>query len=348
MDRSSGESEEIMKHNAIIFIGLVIIATCAVAIQAQTRPEVTDAGQITVGTDLVSVNVSVISRNGRSVSGLTRNQFEVFDDNVKQQLAFFSAEDSPAAIGIVYDMHPSTIERTTATLDSLRQFVKTLRPEDRFFIVAFNEYGSLVLDFIPTVDQVQLHLSPGSGSGPNSLYDAVFLAAGKLRESGLPKRALMVISDGLDHQSQKGYADIRERIRAFDVQIYSISWPGTTGGTEVSESDRWAFEDVTNQSGRRGFLSDGDEALGRAVLGELTRISGGTAYPPDPRGDRALVGICTQIAFELRRQYAIGFYPSDTDNGMKVHKVRIALRTEQKGLALSYRQAYRLTTKHGQ
>jgi Ca-activated chloride channel family protein len=301
-----------------------------------------DDEKITVGTNLVSVNVTVSGSGGKYVRGLGREQFEVFDDNVKQQIAFFSAEDAPATFGIVYDMHPTTAERATATLGALKQFARTLRPEDNFFIVAFNERGSLALDFIPTFEQVQTHLPAGKPKGASSLYDAVYLAAGKIRESKNTKRALLVISDGEDHNSRRGYKELRNRIREFDVQIYSI---GIDDNANIpsANSARWSYEDLTHRTGRRILQQNAEAAMGEAVLEELAKASGGTAYFPASASERELAGICTRIALELRQQYAIGFYPTDTASGAKWHRLRIRVQPSgeaQGRLALSYREGY--------
>jgi Ca-activated chloride channel family protein len=301
-----------------------------------------DDERITVGTNLVSVNVTVTGSDGKYVRGLGREQFEVFDDNVRRQIAFFSAEDAPATFGIVYDMHPTTAERATATFAALKQFARTLRPEDNFFIVAFNERGSLALDFIPTLEQVQTHLPVGKPKGAASLYDAVYMAAGKIRESKNTKRALLVISDGEDHSSRRGYKELRNRIREFDVQIYSV---GINDPPNISSanSERWSYEDLTRRTGRRTLSQNAEAAMGAAALVELAKASGGTAYFPEANSERELAGICTLIAIELRQQYAIGFYPTGTTSGAKWHRLRIRVLPSggsQGRLALSYREGY--------
>lgn len=158
---------------------LRILILCIVAVSLGNSVQAQEQDRIAVGTDLVNVNVTVTGPGGKYVPGLTRDQFEIMDDNVRQKIAFFSSGDSPMSLGIVYDLHPTTVERTAATLRALRQFVRTLRPEDSYFSLTFNEYGSLILDFIPTLEQVQVHLTRDAARGPSSLYDAVFLAAGK-------------------------------------------------------------------------------------------------------------------------------------------------------------------------
>lgn len=314
-------------------IALIIIIAAIFGAHAAAQ----DPDQITVGTRLVNINVTVTGPNGKFTGGLTRDQFDIYDNNVKQQLAFFSAEDSPSTIGIVYDLHPTTADRTATTLRALKQFTGALRPQDNFFIVAFNEHGTLSLDFIPTPDQVRDFIGNDDANGPTSLYDAINFAAGKMRASPNPKRALLIISDGADHNSVNTYKEVRARVRGFDVQLYAI----TLTDADQRGQDRWVFEDVTGRYGERDFLVDADAALGRAVLEELTRSSGGAAFPPNARGEQALIGICTQIAFELRRQYALGFYPTDTTSAHKPHRLKITVRDQkQNKLRLAYRTSY--------
>ena len=99
----------------LLLIGVLSVT----AINAQ------DEEQIRVETNLVTVNVAIRDQQGKPVKGLRQEQFEIFDNKTKQQISHFSAEDAPVSFGIVYDMHPTTVERTTAVLESLRAFTKT-------------------------------------------------------------------------------------------------------------------------------------------------------------------------------------------------------------------------------
>ena len=147
-----------------------------------------DDEPIRVETNLVNVNVSIVDRKGKHVEGLEKGKFEIFDSGIKQQISHFSAENAPISFGIVYDLHPTTNERTKAVLESLRQFTKGLREKDDFFTLVFNKRGSLLLDFVPTAEQVSTHLA-GKFSEPNSLYDAIFKATEKIREKRNLKRS---------------------------------------------------------------------------------------------------------------------------------------------------------------
>jgi len=107
---------------------------------------------------------------------------------------------------------------------------------------------------------------------------------------------------------------------------------------------RWVFEDITRQTASRSFLLNSDAALGRAVLEELSRASGGTTYIPNTENEPELTGICTQIAYELRQQYTLGFYSSDVA-GKKWRRLKVRVNKPEgtSGLTLSYREGYQLS-----
>jgi len=286
-----------------------------------------DEEQIRVETNLITVNVALRDKKGKYVKGLGQEQFEVFDNKTKQQISHFSAENASVSYGIVYDMHPTTIERTTAVLESLRAFTKELGTDDRFFIIAFNERGNLNLDFIPTIEQIQNYLKR---SEPTSLYDAIYLAADKLRASKNLKRALLVISDSADHKSRHSFSDLQ--LKTFDVQIYAVIF---------DESNVWSYSDITRGGKRRKRISNDASQLDRVALEGLTMKSGGTSQFPTTENALELYKIYHQIASEMHEFYTLSFYPNEAADG-KWHALRIGLRSVEgsKKFALTYRQGY--------
>jgi hypothetical protein len=110
---------------------------------------------------------------------------------------------------------------------------------------------------------------------------------------------------------------------------------------------QWVLEDITGQTGRRTYLAGADAASGRAALDELARTSGGTAYfPHSGKGEQELAGVCSQIALELRGQYALAFSPSDAPgDGWHKLRVRVSPPAGAGKLHLSYRKAYRSPKK---
>jgi Ca-activated chloride channel family protein len=298
-----------------------------------------DEEKVTVTSNLVSVNVSVTDSRGHYVRGLVAGQFEVYADGVRQQVAHFSDADAPFSVGIVYDMRGSTPARAGAVLETLRRFTLGFRREDDFFLLAFNERGGAELEFVPTAEQILDHLSFIPPRGPDSLYDAVYLAAEKMRSRPRAKRALIVISDGRDRNSRHGLRELRRSVREFDVQIYGVAVTGPNAGTPGG-TYRWGFQDLTPLAGGRTRIEDADAALGRAALDEVARASGGSTYFPPAASEPELFDVCSRIALEVRRQYTVGFRPAGASATARFHKIRVRVRWQAAPLRLSYREGY--------
>ena len=318
---------------------LLVLIALLIAATAFTQPNPTPPNQqdlqVAASSNLITLHVIVTDRDGHYVEGLTPDQFEIYDNNVKQQITHFNIDDSPVSIGIVYQVNENDTERLTGVLNALNQFVSTLKSDDDFFFVAFNKRGSVTTATIPSHAQVLDYLQFVSVGDPFSVYDGIYFAFERLNQSPHLKKALLVISDATDDGSINSYSKLRTRLTRLNTQIYVLGLTETNADT-VSP---WFFEDVTRASGRRSFLQDADTGLGAFVLQEMRRASEGSSFP-DAESESELAGICTQIAVELRRQYTLGFYSSATD-GNKWHTLRVRLLdTRRRGFILSYREGY--------
>lgn len=299
-----------------------------------------DEKPIRVETDLVTVNVAVTDKRGDFVKNLRQEQFEIFDNKTKQQIAHFSDEHAAVSFGIVYDLHPTTRERTATILEALRQFARELNADDEYFVTAFNERGSLNTDFIPTIEQIENNLSEAAKRGePNALYDAVYAAAGRLRESKKEKRTLLIISDSADHNSRRNFKQLLDRLESFDAQVYAVF-------LDDRAFRYWTLAEMTRDARRRSVIANTPTPLDRAALDELSRKSGGSSYTPNLQSREELDRIFKQIASELRSLYTLGFYPSAPDS--KRHRLKIRVNQsdkETKRFVLSYRQNYQSPPK---
>ncbi|HKP47965.1 MAG TPA: VWA domain-containing protein [Pyrinomonadaceae bacterium] len=334
-----------MRNSIYCTLSTLILVVVATAVWGQTvaTKSAQQDERVVVGTNLVTVNVIVTDDNGRYVKGLTRDQFALYDEKIKQNIAHFSADASPVSLGIVLEVHENAREKVKAALAALREFTNTLQSRDDFFFVAFSEHGSLKSEFIPSANQVLEHLKVVRPGGPSALYDALYLAADRLQRAHNLKKAILVISDGQDEQSRHSYAELRSRLRTFDAQLYAIGI-ADPARDPFAGYGRWVFEDVTRETGRRTFLMNAEAAMGRGVLAEMSRVSGGTTYYPDTESEPELTGICTQIALELRAQYTLGFYPSELSNKWRHLKIRVESPKRSPNYSLSYRKGYRLAS----
>lgn len=306
-----------------IFSILVTILAFSSAAFAQ------DPDTIEVETNLVNVGVTVKDRNGNHVTGLTKENFEIYDNGKRQEVVLFSDEEAPVSYGFVYDLHPEFSDRQERVLDSIREFAKRLREGDDFFTIVFNERGSLVLDFVPSVEQVRRHLSLNERGEPNSLYDAIFLAAEKAEERRNTKKTLIVITDGKDDDSHHSFSALSKRLRNVNVQVYSVLF---------GDEKEYRYSDITLETRPRAL--DTDLTLDRAALEELSKESGGEAQETVDENLLNLVGIYNRIAMEMRRQYSVGFYPPEADG--KWHKLKVSIDhpIKTRRLKLTYRKGY--------
>ena len=317
-------------------LGLITLLIAATAFtQPNTPASQQQDSQVVASPTLISVHVIVTDRNGHYVEGLTPDQFEIYDNNVKQEITHFSFDDSPASLGIVYHVNENDTERLTGVLNALGQFVSTLQNDDDFFFVAFNERGSVTTAAIPSHAETLGYLQYVGVGDPFSLYDGIHFAVERLNQSPHIKNALLVISEANDDGSINRDAKLRSRLKKLNAQVYII---GLTepGGDSFSH---WFFEDLTRASGRRSFLQDADTGLGKFILEQMARASGDAVFP-DAESESELAGICTQIAVELRRQYTLGFYANAAD-GNKWHTLRVRLLdNRRRGFTLTHREGY--------
>ena len=274
--------------------------------------------KLVISANLVNVTVTVADPHGRFISGLTKDHFEVFDNKIKQRISHFSGEDAPISLGIVYDLSRSMKDRMNQSLRALKRFIETSHPDDDLFLITFNDRVVLAKDFTTSADRILDHLIFATPTGSTALYDAVYLALEKVSQGRHPKKAILIISDGEDNKSRYTGTELRERAKESDALIYAI---GLT-------------DDFSKDSGSAEY--------GRFVLTEITRTTGGQAFFPKAYNEQLLVRICATIALELRRQYSIGFYPTEPTRDGKRHKLEIKVKPP-KGvgrLYITYKDGY--------
>jgi Ca-activated chloride channel homolog len=287
---------------------------------------------VSIETNLVTVNVAVTDKNGNYVRGLSKDDFTVLDNGKPEDIDIFSAKDSGLSIGIVYDMHPSTADRTASVLEALKRFTTRLGGRDDFFVTVFNEKGSLTTDFVPDMDQLQRHLADPDRGTPNSLFDAIFAAGDRVNRLKNPKKYLLVVTEGGDRNSQHSEKELRLRLRSVNLPVFALTF---------TPDDRMAYgySDLY-RNGPRQLIGVGMASeLDRNVLGEISKTSGGQAIESSIRNRVYLAALATKLIEEARNQYVIGFYPEANDG--RWHKISIKLKSDKaKTATVSSRKGY--------
>ncbi len=257
---------------------------------------------IRVDVDLVLVNVTVTDPFNRLVTGLEKENFRVFEDNVEQEVVHFSSEDVPISIGVIFDLSGSMSNKVDKSRLAAVQFFKTANPQDEFFLVSFNDRAQLTSRFTTSVEELQNRLMYTSAHGRTALLDAVYLGLSQMRGAHNGKRALLIISDGGDNHSRYNENDIKNFVKESDVQLYAIG--------------------IYDPLGYRNRTPE--ELNGPSLLSEVTEMTGGRAFPVENLND--LPDTAAKIGMELRNQYVLGYKPSNHARDSKWRKVKVKLR----------------------
>jgi Ca-activated chloride channel homolog len=275
--------------------------------QAPQNPQ----DKIVINTKLVNLTVSVNDKLGRFVAGFTKEDFEIFDDNIKQDIAFFSDDDAPISLGIVYDVSGSMGNFSSRSLAMLRSFFDNSHTEDEFYVYAFNNRVQLVQDFTSLPEALLNRVTFIKAKGSTALFDATYAAVEKVREGRHHKKVILIFSDGEENSSRYSGRELQNLLKENDVQIYAI------GMSEISS--------------------------GAGTLKFIAEPTGGQALFPFDYASAEVV--YTRLALMLRRQYVIGFYPSNLTSGTAWHKLNVQIKApKQLGkLKLSFKNGYWMT-----
>lgn len=257
---------------------------------------------IRVQAELVLIPVTVTDPLNRSVTGLEKKDFRVFEEKVEQNVTHFASEDAPLSVGIVFDTSGSMGSKLQKSRQAVAQFVKQANPEDEFFLVEFSERPELVMGFTKDPEEIQSRLTFTQSRGRTALLDGVYLAIHEMKKNAHnPRRALLVISDGGDNSSRYTESEIKNLVREADVQIYAIG----------------IFEPVA----ARGRTAE--ELSGPSLLSEMAEQTGGRHFPVDNLNE--LPDVAAKISIELHNQYVLGYAPKNQEKDGKYRRVQVKL-----------------------
>jgi len=265
-----------------IFLPCVVFLLAAAVYAEQQKP-------LKIDVDMVMVNASVTDPNNTLVTDLKASNFQVFEDKVEQEIRYFSREEEPLSLGIVFDVSHSMENKIALAREAAATFLDTGTPEDEYFLVEFNNRAKLTEDFTTDVTRLRNHLSSVPPIGSTALYDAVYLGLSKVRKGQNPRKALLLITDGEDNHSRYSRGDIHQAARESDVQIYSID-------------------------------------LGRALIADLSEVTGGHSFRGHVD---ELQDICSKIAMELKSQYVLGYSSTNRNKDGKYRKVKVAVKSPE-------------------
>jgi Ca-activated chloride channel homolog len=261
------------------------------SLKTHTRP-------MKVNVDLVLIPVTITDPMNRLVTGLERENFQLFDGGDPQEIRHFSSEDAPVSLGVVFDLSSSMTDKMEKAREAVVEFFKTANPEDEFFVVTFADKPDVLSEFTRSVEDIQAKLVYSNPKGMTSLMDAIYLSLAMMRKANHQKKAVLIISDGGDNHSRYTEGEIKSLVKEADVQIYAIGIFDSTPRTL-------------------------EEHRGPQTLAEITDVTGGRTFTIDNPNE--LGDVATKIGIELRNQYVLGYRPTKVAHDGKWRKVKVKL-----------------------
>ena len=267
---------------------------------------------IKIETELVNLNVRVIDRSNRPINGLEQKDFQIFEDNVPQQIDFFSKGEVPTNYSLVIDNSGSLRLLLEQVIEAGKILVATNRPDDETSIIRFVSRDKIRVEQDFTSNKEELNYALDNlyvEGGQTAIIDAVYLAADSVNEydkkasdSDRTRRALILVTDGEDRDSFYNEAQLFELLRETNVQIYTIGF-------------------VSELSKKGGLIAKSPQEKAKNFLQRLATETGGRAFFPESAAE--LTSIAKEISGDLRIQYSIGYIPSNDRKDGTYRNIRV-------------------------
>jgi Ca-activated chloride channel homolog len=291
--------------------------------QAPSTEKKGDDYKLKVDVGLVVLHATVLDKKGHIVDGLHADNFKVFEDGVPQKLSVFSHADIPVTMGIVIDDSGSMRDKRASVNAAALTFVKTSNPQDQVFVVNFNDvqYLDTPGDFASSIEDLKAALGKIDSRGGTALYDAVLASIDHLKLGNRDKKVILVVTDGEDNAIRYPFEELLRTAQKSNAVIYAV---GLLGEEEPG-----------------GLFKMGHGSRRAAkILEKLAESTGGKAFFPKSLGQ--VEETCVQIAHDIRNQYTLAYYPSNTqkDGSFRAVRVDATLSDGHTKLAVRTRPGY--------
>jgi Ca-activated chloride channel homolog len=286
---------------AVLFFASASLNAPHTASLGQQSPASASQHPLQVTTEIVKLDASVIDERGELVNGLQPKNFRILDAGTEQPIAFFAPTDSPAQILVMIETGPAVYLIQNDHIAALDALAAGLPPDDEIALVAYNEAPRTVLPF--TRDRSSLTSALGQiqytlGFGELNLFDSISAVLDSLAPAA-GKKALVLLTTGLDSSPASRWQALEQKLRATDVVIFPVAL-GAALRTPVKKNKTKSKSLAENKP---GVFAEADKNLR-----SLAEITGGRAFFPESAAD--FVPTYHEIAATLRHQYVLGIAPA--------------------------------------
>jgi len=251
--------------------------------------------------DLVMVPVTVTDKRGATVLGLARDNFQVFEDKIAQTIVSFSGQDEPCSVGLIFDVSGSMRDKLPAAKEATRAFFRTANPKDEAFLVTVSSLPEVHTGFTTDTAAIESRVQASHSGGRTAFIDSVYVALTRMRGAHHLRKALVIISDGMDNHSRYSKRELMALALEADVQIYTIS---------VNDVPRYK-KPIAQQEERRGLW----------LLDDLATKTGGLNFTIVEMDQASKVA--AKIGTALRNQYVLGYHPPENGHTGKWRKIHV-------------------------
>ncbi len=258
----------------------------------------------TIRTDvsLVELQAKVTDSEGHAISGLTKDAFRLFIDDVPRDITAFQGEDAPVTAGIVIDNSASMAPKRDEVIAAALAFARASNPKDQMFVVHFNDRARLGLPldtpFTGSITELEAAVATFHLGGTTAFYDALLLAESQFRRAVYSRKVLLTITDGGDNSSHATLAEALGGALRAGIVVYSI-----------------------------GIFNENDPYRNPQVLSKIAQDTGGEAFFPTQIAD--ITTICLGTAGEIRQQYVLAFNSGVEDGAY--HRIRLTVSDPKYG-----------------
>jgi Ca-activated chloride channel homolog len=278
------------------------------------------------GVELVSLNVTVVDGASHYITDLQPDDFNVFEDGIKQDVTFFNKTNLPIALSILLDTSASMENKLQTAQDAAVGFARRLRPQDLAEVVDFDSRVIVLQNFTNNAGELEQAIRKTSAGGSTSLYNAVYIALKDLKKivakntDEIRRQAIVLLSDGEDTSSLLPFEEVLDLAKRSETAIYTIGLRAQEGPS----------------TGTKGFKE------AEFVLRQLAQETGGRAFFPLQVAE--LSSIYGQISDELSSQYTLGYTSRNPrrDGAWR----RIVTRVNRPSVNARTKQGYFAPTSH--
>ncbi|HEV3199812.1 MAG TPA: VWA domain-containing protein [Bryobacteraceae bacterium] len=295
-----------MEPPAALLSAAAVFSVCLLPAGAQPLKSL-ERPQFRADTNLILVPVTVTDNRGSIVKGLDAASFTVLDNRQPQPIAAFYSEDAPSSIGIVLDVSGSTKAILNQEKAALHAFLQFSNPEDDFFLVTVSTNPRVVADHVTDPNEIDDLVRWEKAGGGTALCDTVYFALHQARLRHKSRRALLVISDGMDNYSHYSKKDLLREVVESDTQIHTISLnnpPAGLKGLAMAEVQR-----------------------GLAFMDDLAERSGGLSIRLRSHQDPSAAA--ARISSAIRNQYVIGYQSPDQGRSEQWHRIQVRVNLQK-------------------